>query len=104
MMAGGTIGQGLRFLFQSGHDVSKVRRLWLQPPTYLLIRSRCVSVNCGRLLPSLRLLPDISLIRPGNGRIAETSLGGREPGTTGRLYLPRIFMVDSPSPHPRRNP
>jgi hypothetical protein len=26
------------------------------------------------------------------------------PGTVGRLCLPRIFMVDSPSPYPGRNP
>jgi hypothetical protein len=44
-MAGGIIGQDRRVLFQSGHDVSKVRRLWLQLPCYLLIRSRRVSMN-----------------------------------------------------------
>jgi hypothetical protein len=43
--ADGTIGQDRRVLFQSGHDVSKFRRLWLQSPCYPLIRKQRVSMN-----------------------------------------------------------
>jgi hypothetical protein len=33
-------------------------------------------MNFARLLPLSRVLPDISLIRPGNGRKAESAPGG----------------------------